>query len=66
MLMWFDHGKHLVECMFYVNEDKQITRLGPWERKDKLLKRKDELLPSIRFFFIFGSKLIVTKRRDSE
>ena len=43
-----------------------ISRLGPWERKDKLLKRKDELLPSISFFFIFRSKLIVTKRRDSE
>ena len=43
-----------------------ITRLGPWERKDKLQKRKDELLPSISFFFIFRSKLIVMKRRDSE
>ena len=43
-----------------------ISRPGPWERKDKLLKRKDELLPSISFFFIFRSKLIVTKRRDSE
>ena len=43
-----------------------LSRLGPWERKDKLLKRKDELLPSIRFFFIFRSKFIVSKRRDAE
>ena len=45
---------------------KYMTRPGLWERKDKLLKRKDELLPSISFFFIFRSKFIVTKRRDSE
>ena len=54
------------ECIQFRRLFFVITRLGPWERKDKLLKRKDELLPSIRFFFIFRSKFIVSKRRDAE